>query len=199
MKPILIQFTGAQSTGKTTLVKELQKLYGGKASFIGEASRTLKAKKGIAEVDVQANSDIQIILNSELMLQYIEKLDSHPKSIIIAERTPICCLAYGRYVKTTDSHMYMLEQTERLIVAQQLRSDIKTLTFYCPLLDSFEEDGFRYKESQEMIDHMIKSILNEFNIVHYILPLTSVKHRIKFVQKIIEENFSWVILQVKKL
>jgi len=185
--PILLQFTGAQSTGKTTLIKALQEKYTNNVNIIGEASRKLVSVGAVDNIDVLANSDTQIILNSELMLQYLEDLHNRTNLLTVAERTPICCLAYGKHVLPTSSFSYMLQQLDRMVIAQKLRSDIQLITFYCPLLDSFEDDGFRYQQSQKMIDEEIKSILELYNFSYITLPVMNIADRLQFIEKILEK------------
>jgi thymidylate kinase len=174
MKPLLIQFTGAQSTGKTTFAKELVRFLecsGVQVHWISEISRNFKKQGVIENIDIEADSLTQFILNDELLLQYFKYYtESNDREIIITERSPICCLAYGTLLKNqTSLHSFVLEQNRRLLHILRKLENIKTI--YFPLAIPFEDDGIRIEESRTNIDLEIQYILNSFGIKHFVLHL----------------------------
>jgi len=177
MRPTVIQFTGAQSTGKSSVLKELKARYS-EIQCIGEVSRTLLAKQEITALDISSSSTEQMLINAELLYQYYERLKD-PYRIIIAERSAICCLAYARLLNSPT--FYMLDFTERFLKATLDRKEHDLFTFYFPV-SFFIEDGIRNKESAEKVDKEIQKILQEFQIPHYIVPLGSIEQRTDFVK-----------------
>jgi hypothetical protein len=117
------------------------------------------------------------------MCQYWEKLQDD-NALLIAERTPICTLAYSRNRK--DSTEYVNKLNERFLKNVFNYKDVKFLVFYFPLIIPFEEDNIRNKEGQKIIDKEIKKILEEFNIKHYVINITDLEERLQFITSIID-------------
>lgn len=159
MKPLLIQFTGSQGTGKTTLVDAFLRKYEGQK--IGEITRIFKAENLISGSDVYASYIDQMMLNTELLYQYFDKIGKAEKdSLIIAERSPICCWGYFENLQTPMT-MKVIQYIEiflrKFIESLENRNDIDVLTIYVPLHSSipFKEDGFRLEESRKDVDTSI--------------------------------------------
>ena len=192
----LIQFTGAQSTGKSTLawmsINKLQGI-GRTVSFIGETSRTLKKNDIITDLDIKASIVDQLLINGELLVQFFERLNlARDQEIIVAERTAFCCLAYANeLVKNNYSEGadYMLNHTLRFERAARslANADTRVLTFYCPPNIEFVADGIRHTESQAVIDSNIKGILNLDKVPYITVPPGDERERFTFVMQHIQE------------
>ncbi len=188
MKPLLLQFTGAQSAGKTTLVSELNKLIKTPFTTIGEVSRTLLKNKIIDSIDVDASPLQQLTINFELMWQYYNALNDSSVQISVAERSPICCLAYTRALtvdKTSSIYQYVLDTSERFLSSTLKIRNTTIVTFYTFPLNVFTEDSVRKKESVSIIDNHICDILEEWG-VHlnlFMLPAVGVSERLAIIKK----------------
>jgi len=63
---MMFSFTGPQSSGKTTLLKECKKFYGSKLCYIDEVTRLIKREHGVDINESGANDVTQtLILNKE--------------------------------------------------------------------------------------------------------------------------------------
>lgn len=191
MKKFLIQLTGAQGTGKTTILKALREKYSDKVFFIGEATRNLTAARVIDKRDVNASLVEQLIINAELELQYLEGLASS-HNIIFAERTPICCLAYSRAIVqlayNEDRYKYVEEATVRFLKSICFSDFLDACTLYVPPLIPFVEDNFRFRESQYIIDKHIAMILKDFNISYFPIFSNAIEDRICYVDALIKNR-----------
>lgn len=186
MKKLLIQFTGAQSVGKTTLVNYLLEQYPG-AVKIGEVTRNLKQWGAIDKADILASSDGQMRINAELLLQYTKAINDQPE-MVIAERTPICCLAYAAHIDQVDKHT--LDYTSRMIQTLYHIKDYIVITIYIPPTIPFVEDSIRNKESRVLIDNTIKSILQDFSIEHIVMQASDLELRKQALHAIINQAMS---------
>ena len=194
---LLVQFTGAQSTGKTTLAHRLSKYYGRQGrtvGYIGEASRRLKEAKLIEGVDIAASIRDQIMINGELLLQYYVEI-GNSNELVIAERTPICCMAYARELipeeQDSTEYNYMREQTLRFLrrSLELERDGSKVLTFYCPLNIPFVEDSVRNRESRKVVDKRILEVLEQFGVESITIPPGTEEERFEYVLRRVEKEF----------
>lgn len=184
MEPLLIQFTGAQSTGKTTLASELVQVFSHNripVHLINEISREFKRLGVINNLDVEADSIDQLVLNDELLLQYfMNYATAFDKSVILAERSFIDCLAYGSNLQEkTDIHQFVLEQNRRVLHFLKRLRNVKTI--YFPLDIPYENDGVRKEYSRVRVDESIKGYLDSLGIDHLTLTSIDIKQRVKQV------------------
>lgn len=176
MKKLFIQFTGAQSTGKTTLINsllesEILRFY--KIHPIQEVSRTLLSKKQINFLDVNAEDFDQLKISANLLLEYYSS-NFIQKDIIISERSPICNLAYTRHLKNPSN--YIIEFAEKVV----LSLDKRIKTFYFPPSIAYQDDNVRNKDSRNIIDEEIQNIIKEYNIPVINVP-NELNERIKLL------------------
>lgn len=185
MEKKLIQFTGAQSTGKSTVALALLDKFPGQSIFIGETTRRLKELGVLGLYDVEAGVNEQMLINAELMYQMYYGLGLQSINWNIAERSAICCLAYARQIqKTVDTPAYnhMIDFTERFLRASVYRTDVQLFTFFFDIDDlTFTDDAFRLKYSRERVNNEIKSILTEFKIPHIVVPAGTIAQRTNFI------------------
>jgi nicotinamide riboside kinase len=188
MGKIAVLFTGAGSTGKTTLLKIIKEQFE-KAdihcSYITEFVRDLVRQGIIGEVDINATNHNQVVITSELMCQYWEKLQDD-NTLLIAERTPICTLAYSRNRK--DSTEYVNKLNERFLKNVFNYKDVKFIVFYFPPIIPFQKDMVRAEEGRSIIDEEILKILEEFNIEYIPLLKTDLDRRVVEVLTIINDE-----------
>lgn len=153
MYPIIIQLTGAQSSGKTTLVQALKdRLRPGSVTTVGETSRTLKSAGAISQLDIKAVPYEQLIINNEYMLRYLAAITSGCP-IVLAERSTVCCLAYAMTMQSD----FVMESTWRMHhLLHKLPGSV--YRFYLPSILPLEDDGVRNMQSQVLIDNNIRHI-----------------------------------------
>jgi len=182
----LFLFTGAGSTGKTTLIRALDDYFIKNDiynySTISESVRNLLKNGIINKVDIGVDNNNQVIITLELMSQFFEKLGSCAQ-FIISERSPIDTLAYSRH--RDDSSTYIDKLNERFLKTIYNFEDSEVITFYFPPVIPFTEDGVRNKRGQKIIDEEIKKILEEFNINVVTVYEVEFEERFNFVKEII--------------
>lgn len=194
---LFIQFTGTQSTGKTTLADAIQKnfsLLGIKFLRISEISRSLQQSGVIKQIDTDASLVTQMVLNAELLLKYLEAITLNPvKTLILADRSPICCLGYARNLLTgfqdTVFRDYVINFTQRFVDWSR-RYQLNLRTVYFPPVIPFHSDGIRKFDSREQIDNEIQNILNEFSILPISLNDTSFTSRFDYLNTFIISYFT---------
>lgn len=191
---VLVQFTGAQGTGKTTLVNLLNRAY--KSEFIGETSRKLKQASIIPSLDIEATSQTQLLINQELSLQYSEFINNPSKELAFAERSPICCKAYSKLLIADNATTYMLEATDRFIKSIQMWGTNKgcaLITVYVPPVIDFVEDNVRCASSRDQVDCMVREILKSYNIPYYELKGLSVEDRVVEITSLLYDTWAQIL------
>lgn len=192
---LLVQFTGAQGTGKTTLVNELRNFYSEQVdtSFIGEISRSYKEAGVISGIDNEATAVDQIKLTSRLLFRYFEEMVKRNVVITFAERSPFCC--YG-YLHTLNDSLsadfnYAAQQIYdfiSLIVDHKQGPELRILTIYVPLGIPFDDDGVRKEDSREVVDKNIQTVLKNSGVNYYTVQSTDLKERVQELIKVIDRN-----------
>ncbi len=188
---VAVLFTGAGSTGKTTMLNTLYNYFvslGLSVSIISEFIRNLIKKGVLSKVDVNADDYNQIIITSELLLQFFEKFEEN-LDLLIAERSPIDTLAYSRHRKDFSEYINCLNERFLKIIVDYCNKNYEVLCFYFPPVLPFEEDGIRDREGQKIIDNEILNILKEFNIKYITVSETSFGKRFDFIKDKILEYF----------
>ena len=181
---LLIQFSGTQSTGKTTLSNSLSRQYDN-SFVIGGIVRKLISLGEVKSLPPFESSD-QLKIFLELSYHFISDILMGKKNIVFSERTFVDMLAYSRYYLGKVS--YIEDIAKRLIdqtCFQNERFDI--LTFYIPPVIPFMEDGIRDKHSFYDIDIIIKDILKEFGVPYLRLDEILLEDRLKRVLEEVEK------------
>lgn len=166
-----IIYTGAQSTGKSTILRHYKDLG---YPVITEVVRNL-SKQGI-KVNEQGDTSGQ-----ELIFDTYYDILSRSKNYI-SDRGLTDVLAYTKYLYDRDrvSQRTLNEQLHSLKIFNQAHSDI--LYIYFPIEFPVVDDGFRSKDEnfREEIDKNILDILINNNIP-YLKISGSVEERIKLM------------------
>lgn len=181
---LLIQLTGAQGVGKTSLAKYLKAQFFSHCCMIGEVSRTLKAQKIIKELDVKASFMEQMLINAELLWQYFDRLGAAVTTnrVVIAERTPLDCLAYTvNLVGDESSKEYAIGFATKFFRSLEGFRGLDIKTFYIPPVIFFEEDGIRVKESQITVNGALVNILKELSVEYVTVPEGTTVDRASFI------------------
>lgn len=172
-----IVFTGAQGTGKTTVLKEFEAQ--GK-NVITEVVREL-AKRG-----VKINKDGDEKSQTKIFKTYKEKLAELSTTGYISDRCLVDVIAYSMYLaeqgKVSDEHVQ--KQMKQLAKFKIENPDIAYC--YFPIEFDVVADGVRDtdEEFRTAIDHNIKVVLQEAGIQPIIVRGT-VEERVDKVQRVI--------------
>lgn len=172
-----IVFTGAQGTGKTTVLKEFENKG---LKVITEVVRQL-ASKG-----VKINKDGDEKGQTKIFKTYKEKLSEMTVEGYISDRCMVDVIAYSMYLaehgKVSDE--YVQKQMKQLAKFRIENPDIAYC--YFPIEFDVVADGVRDtdEEFRAAIDHNIKAVLQEAGIQPIIVKGT-VKERVAKVQRII--------------
>ena len=172
-----IVFTGAQGTGKTTVLKEFENKG---LKVITEVVRQL-ASKG-----VKINKDGDEKGQTKIFKTYKEKLSEMTLEGYISDRCLVDVIAYSMYLaeqgKVSDE--YVQKQMKQLAKFKIENPDIAYC--YFPIEFDVVADGVRDtdEEFRAAIDHNIKAIFQEASIQPIIVKGT-VEERVAKVQRII--------------
>ena len=174
MKKILI--TGGPSTGKSTLVSELE--YNGLHCF-HEISRELTQKmrkKGFDQFFLKKPIDFSKELFKLRLKQY--KLKIHSCKFVVYDRGPIDVIAYLNY--------------KGIVIPGELLSKSKKISYdYIFILRPWKEiyvnDSERYETFEEclIINKFIQTTYEKFNFNLIEIPKLSVLERVRFIKKIV--------------
>jgi predicted ATPase len=188
--PVLIQFTGAQSSGKTTLVDALIERAKVPYSIINEVPRDLLKGTTIKHLDVDATFIEQLIIQEEFLLERYRVLGEN-NPLILSCRSPVDALSYALQLKfkspNTAISDYVISAAEKYLKYTLNRKDVKVLTFYVEPLNEVTDDGVRNKESNVIIDKTIKETLAKFRVPCIKLPKGSLVWRIGYIKDTVDK------------
>jgi nicotinamide riboside kinase len=152
MPRLKIAIDGAQSTGKTTLLKELASYFGSRFAYIPEASRIVAGRFG-----VHASSDWNELFSKKELLNefFFEELrwqreqESQAESFIV------------------DSSLLLVAAYRLLFGIHEAQEEFVTepydLILYCPVLDPGIEDGFRFLSKRQDLDSIYRQLISEYH------------------------------------
>jgi nicotinamide riboside kinase len=150
-----IALSGAQSTGKTTLLKLLKKEFEN-YEFIGEIVRNLKNKHGIS-INQKGNFSSQLLI----FQAHIENLD---KEDFISDR---CILDAFVYTEWSFQKGIFNENEYQIFKDIFLKNIFRyNIIFYIPVEFKLKKDGFRDEDLnfQKEIDELFLKILLQYKI-----------------------------------
>lgn len=101
---MIISFSGAQSTGKTTLLNECQKKYGNTFAYIPEVTRLVKNKYNV-NINEEGNNITQLCIIN----QHLENYLTYKNNDVIMDRCILDGLVYTKWLldnKKVDGWVY---------------------------------------------------------------------------------------------
>lgn len=175
-----IIFTGAQGTGKTTILDYFKNQ---NYNVITEVVRKL-SKEG---VNINEMGDVEG--QRKIFNTYVELFDNNNE--YVSDRGLTDVLSYTMYLSASSSSTeydeLLDEQYNKLKEYCELNKD--AIFFYFPIEFSVVDDGVRSTsdEFRKMIDSYILGLLKELEI-HYYEVRGTIEERINFVKSIIESK-----------
>jgi nicotinamide riboside kinase len=147
MNELRVAIDGAQSTGKTTLWRQLREHYGTQLDFIPEVSREIAPRFGIISV-----TDWPVLLADRVRLLAFFKAEE--EWLMKQERS-------SRFL--TDSSLYAIQAYRSVFHLPINRAILEfpryDLLLYCALASQFSPDGFRFLEHREHVDAAYRQIV----------------------------------------
>lgn len=184
---MIISFTGAQSTGKTTLLNKCKPLYSYQFNFIDEVTRRVK-KEYKVEINEQGDNVTQLLILND----HLQNMVKHRYDNVIMDRCIIDGVIYtcwlhdnGRVDKWVMD--YACELFNELI-------DRVDVIFYCePEFDAVD-DGERSVDKQfrdEIIGHFEDVVENVHSLKGKVIRLKgSIEERMKMIDDTIKSKIS---------
>lgn len=178
-----VGFTGAQGTGKTTLLKA-----------VDEAGLGFKAVPSTAREAVKAgfkvNRDADMLSQLVTTVSRVSMEDHWYNEMgkTISDRTPLDSLAYtfyqAKFVWPEKPNEYYLTISTELVVNHMKKYDH---IFYFPPYFNPKPDGVRDGDVayQQAIDHEIKTALLMLDVTYHTVPMGPTPHRLEFLTKLI--------------
>ena len=177
-------FTGAQSTGKTTLLKRIVNEYP-ENDLVTNVVRNLKKKNSVT-INKQGNYNSQQIIFDTLE----NKLEVASSSVVLGDRGLIDVVAFTKYLYTQNvvSEYEYHTQLKRL-GDWHLRHQNDCIYMYTPIEFPVVSDGIRDVDEcyREYIDETIHELLEYSNIEYHIITGT-VSDRLDKVRNIINSK-----------
>lgn len=162
-------FLGTQSTGKTTVLKELQK----DPAFEGIEFKTEVVRNLMKSEKIQINESGTIKTQSLIFNAMMEILES--KMFFISDRSVLDVFAYTKWQADHNKDATLVEDYDQLVRFQlsYIKDNIQKLgtVFYFPIEFPLVADGVRSVDEnyRKEIDNNMKSLLEEFEIEHVIV------------------------------
>lgn len=187
-----IGFTGAQGTGKTTLINLLEE-----DGSLGPITRTISPARTALSLGLLVNRDADVF--SQLMVSVAninkEYMVDPTADMIISDRTPVDSLAYTLYqlkeVWTEMDGRLSEWYWNQLLVLSLSNMDVYDELFYFPAYFAPKSDGVRDsdREYQLDIDLTIKRLLDENDIEVHIVPDVSKEERLTWIKGVLSDSY----------
>jgi predicted ATPase len=190
-----VYITGAQCTGKSTLVRELKVAFHGisqqleidEPALISEVARTVLAEHPIATEDIRASPSRSLELQTLILDAQVavERNALCQSSWFISDRSGIDPIVYARRYTGQESSAMMMESAAWLESRSRME---QSLIVVCEAgVDWLEDDGVRLMP-QSLDDwmefhHLFCSILNEAGLYFFVIPrgMKSITERVQLV------------------
>lgn len=177
-------FTGAQSTGKTTLLRHIVSEYP-ENTLVTNVVRDLKKNSSIA-INKQGNYNSQQIIFNTLE----NKLEAIDNNIILGDRGLIDVVAFTKYLYTQNVvSEYEYHTQLKCLENWHLKHQNDCIYMYTPIEFPAVSDGIRDVDEcyREYIDKTIHELLELSNIEYHIITGT-VSDRLDKVRNIINSK-----------
>lgn len=168
-------FTGAQGTGKTTLMSSIPDTY----TKIQNITRSTIANNGLT-YNKEGNDDSQkAIFNA-----YLEEFGKHEKEFCISERSLIDVLAYTLFQGSIGKCSGETIRYQERVIKEYVRNHCTDLYIYFPIEFDVVDDGTRSTDERyrKAIDGYIKDELKRLDVDYITITGTQEERKQQFEQ-----------------
>ena len=171
-----VNFTGAQGTGKTTMLNMAKGVYGDKFKYITEVVRELKKRYNL-NINEEGDDKTQIVIFNTYMNNLILEKENY-----ISDRCIIDVLAYSKYLYEHNHLTYNILDAQENLTYYIVNNSQLGKVVYFPVEFQLINDGVRSMniDFQKEIDNNIKFYLDKFNIEHLTIK-GSIEKRFEFI------------------
>jgi len=156
---MIVHFTGAQCSGKTTSAEYINNIYSDKIILFNNIVRNLVKSSKYCKINLEADNYSQSLIILNLLQKTFSEYIKSNNKVAVFERSFICMYAYSFMIPSLDP--ILLDYLKELIRFFYKELQIP-LVYFSPL--PFIEDGIRKKETQIQIDEIINKTIKDFNI-----------------------------------
>ncbi|VFQ42405.1 ATP/GTP-binding protein [Desulfoluna butyratoxydans] len=180
-----IAFTGAHSTGKTTLLHEFSRIYDGKVVSITEVARTIISNGYPLGMDANVDSYINYV-NEQLKSEFLYKNVQY--DILISDRTILDTVTYAKVNRRLPRPFIPDSLIEMLENVWLLEKENYDLYVYFPIEFGLVNDGVRPEdlEYQKDVDAMALRLLEQHS-VNFVRITGNVAARVEQLSKIVKK------------
>ena len=178
---MVVNFTGAQGTGKTTMLNMAKGVFNEKYKYITEVVRDLKKTKNIA-INEKGDDNSQIAIFNVYMNNLILEKNNY-----ISDRCIIDVVAYSKYLYDCGYLTKEVLDAQEQLVKYAINANILGEIIYFPIEFQLVNDGVRSMnvDFQKTIDENIKFYLDKFNIAHKTIKGT-IEQRFNFICELLK-------------
>lgn len=181
-----IGLIGADSTGKTTVARELRRIYAGNLRFISEVSRNV-IKKGFP-LGKDASPESYVVLMQDQIFEVLSMVKNNTP--FVSDRTLLDQYCYSRVNRTLPRPAVLDIYIRLNEMVWELEREYYRLYLYLPIEFPFVPDGVRVADEkyQHEIDEEFRRLINVHNIP-YVKLTGSVEDRVEQARQAIDHVF----------
>lgn len=189
---MIASFTGAQSTGKTTLLNKCKDglLHSGPWEYVPEVTRLVKRNYNV-NINETGNDDTQLLI----MNQHLVNVIQHRESNAILDRCIIDCVVYTRYlVEQGQVSPWVLDMCWSMFY--HLIPQLDVIFYTCPKGVLLDDDGERSVNISfrdriiELFDDTLSTLeIGEISDVNVVILTGSVEERFQCIKDNLEFKY----------
>lgn len=177
-----IYFSGAHSSGKSTLANYISKQYN--LPLIKECARTVLSEKELNINELRTNIDLVNDYQTSVFIKQIEEENKYDD--FISDRSGIDSIAYSAQHSQIAKDIIKLPAFEHYI--EKLKNKNSIIFFIRPSKHTLKEDGVREHISWDGIvgiDAMLKLLFEIFDIRYFNINTPNMQERIKIINSVL--------------
>lgn len=178
-----IYFTGAHSTGKTTLARYVSETY--KLPMITESARIILSER---ELNVDSlRSDINSVDSYQTEVFHRQITEENKHTSFVSDRSLLDNIAYSAQHSRVAANL--VSETKFKHYLESLKDNKVIIFFVRPSIATLKSDGVREQITWDgiiSIDAMIKLLLKLYSIRYFQINTDNMQERINFIDNIIK-------------
>lgn len=178
-----IYYSGAHSTGKSTLARITSEIY--KLHMISETARMVLSEKELAINTLRADINSVNTYQTEVFYRQISEEEKYTE--FVSDRCLIDCLAYS--IQHSSISQNLLADIKLKEYIDELKHSNAIIFFIRPSKSIMINDGVREAinwDGMISIDAVIKTLLTIFDIRYFQIDADSIQERIRLINNVIE-------------